>query len=484
MKRLSLRLSSLASALLLAGCASVSPDGLRSDVAKQLEGRLPAQAQLPAADAPSQQSAQTHIDAWLQQPLDADTAVRIALLNNPGLQLQLAQLGIADAQRVQAITLPNPSLTLGWFRNGHEREIERKLGFGLVDLLTLPWRSRWQGWQMEQATLEAAQQTLLLAADTRRAWLNAVAAEQALAAHTRMHDAAALGGELARRMAAVGNFSKLDQARELAQQQQAAAQLLRAELAAQQARAQLAQRMGLWGPQLDFVLPQALPPLPKTASDLRSGDDAEATALRERLDLGALRRNLDVSTDRQGWAALGAVFGDIGATYSRDTSTERESGHQDRTRGWELDVPLPLFDWGSAASAMARHQVQANAAQLRESAIRARSEARSSWRSYRAAWDLAHQQQSEVLPLAQLVQQETIYRYNGMLLSIWQLLAQARSTTQAVLTATEAQRDFWLAETDLQLALSGTSPQPAAASVRAASNSAAPAAPATQPQGH
>lgn len=484
MKRLSLRLSSLATALLLAGCASVSPDGLRSDVAKQMEGRLPAQAQLPAADAQSQQSAQTHIDAWLQQPLDADTAVRIALLNNPGLQLQLAQLGIADAQRVQAITLPNPSLTLGWFRNDREREIERKLGFGLVDLLTLPWRSRWQGWQLEQATLEAAQQTLLLAADTRRAWLNAVAAEQALAAHTRMHDAAALGGELARRMAAVGNFSKLDQARELAQQQQAAAQLLRAELAAQQARAQLAQRMGLWGPQLDFVLPQALPQLPKSASDLRSGDDAEATALRERLDLGALRRNLEVSTDRQGWAALGAVFGDIGASYSRNTSTERDSGHQDRTRGWELDVPLPLFDWGSAASAMARHQVQANAAQLRESAIRARSEARSSWRAYRTAWDLAHQQQTEVLPLAQLVQQETIYRYNGMLLSIWQLLAQARSTTQAVLTATEAQRDFWLAETDLQLALSGTSPQPAAASARASRNAAAPATPPTEPQGH
>lgn len=484
MKRLSLRLTTLSAALLLAGCASVSPDGLRSDVAQQLQGRLPAQAQLPPADAQAQQAAQAQIAQWLQQPIDADTAVRIALLNNPGLQVQLAQLGIADAQRVQAITLPNPSLTLGWFRNGHEREIERKLSFGLVDLLTLPWRSRWQGWQMEQATLGAAQQTLLLAADTRRAWLNAVAAEQARAANIRMHEAAALGGELARRMAAVGNFSKLDQARELAQQQQAAAQLARAELAAQLAREQLAQRMGLWGEQLDFVLPAALPPLPKAASDLRSSANAEATALRERLDLDALRRDLEVSTDRQGWATLGAVFGDIGATYSRSTSTERDTGHKDSTRGWELDVPLPLFDWGSAASGMARHQVQANAAQLRESAIRARSEARSSWRSYRTAWDLAHQQQTEVLPLAQLVQEETIYRYNGMFVSVWQLLAQARSTTQAVLTATEAQRDFWLAETDLQLALSGTSPQTAAASARAGRSTAAPATPPTEPQGH
>ena len=44
-----------------------------------------------------------------------------------------------------------------------------------------------------------------------------------------------------------------------------------------------------------------------------------------------------------------------------------------------------------------------------------------------------------------------------MFISTWELLAEARATTQAVATATEAQRDFWLADTDLQLALSGTS---------------------------
>ncbi|MEX8194264.1 TolC family protein [Comamonas guangdongensis] len=458
MKRPALTAAALLAALALAGCASVSPDGLRGDVIKHIEGRLPTGAQLPSPDAQAQQDAQARIADWLKAPIDADTAVRIALLGNPGLQAQLAQLGIADAQRVQALTLPNPSFTFGRFHSGHEREIERQLSFGLVQLITLPWRSRWQGWQMEQATLTAAQQVLLLAADTRRAWLRAVAAEQALAANERMHEAAALGGELARRMAQVGNFSKLDQARELAQQQQAAAQLARARLNAQLEREQLARRMGLWGSQLAFKLPDQLPAIPKDAKELRSGDDAEATALRERLDLGALRRDLEVSAGRQGWATIGSIFGDIGATYSNNTTTERATGHSDKTQGWELDVPLPLFDWGFAARGMARNQVLRSAALLRDNAIRARSEARSNWLAYRTAWDLAQQQQAEVLPLAQLMQEETVYRYNGMFMSVWQLLAQARGTTQAVVTATEAQRDFWLAETDLQLALSGTSP--------------------------
>ncbi len=457
MSRRLFRLSPLLAVLVLAGCASVAPDGLRGAVGDHTAGRLPSNSQLADPAPQARANAQQQIGEWLQQPLDADTAVRITLLNSPALEAQIAALGVQDAQRVQALTLPNPTLTLGRFVNGHEREIERKLGFGLVSLITLPWRARWQGWQMEQATLTAAQQVLLHAADTRRAWLRAVAAEQSLQSAQTMHDAAAVGGELARRMARVGNFSKLQQAQELRIQQDAAAALARARLNAALEREQLARLMGLWGTQTAFNLPQALPALPK-AADLRSGDDAEATALRERLDLRAMRRDLDTTADRSGFARVGAVFGDIGVSYSRNTATERESRHSEVTRGWELDIPLPIFDWGGAASGEARASLQRSAAQLRDTAIRARSEARTNWLRYRTAYDLAMQQQTEVLPLAKFMQDEAVVRYNGMFISTWQLLAQARATSLAVATATDAQRDFWLADVDLQLALTGTSP--------------------------
>lgn len=457
MRRPPLALAALAAALVLAGCASVAPDGLRGDVQSHVQPRLPDGAQLPAPDAQSRSDAQAQITEWLRLPVDADTAVRVALLNSPALQARLANLAAQDAQRAQALTLFNPTLTLGRFTSGHEREIERQLGFSLVNVITLPWRTRWQGWQMEQATLAAAQDVLRLAADTRRAWLRAVAARQVLAARERMHEAAEAGGELARRMARVGNFSRLQQAREIANTQDAAAQLARARLNAALEREQLARLMGLWGAQADFTLPDALPALP-AADALRSGDDAEATALRERLDLRALRRDLDTTADRSGWAGVGSVFGDIGLSYSRNTATERASGHRETTRGWEVELPLPLFDWGGAATGRARAELQHSAAQLQDAAIRARSEARSHWLRYRTAWDLAHQQQAEVLPLARFMQDEAVLRYNGMFISVWELLAEARRASQAVAAATEAQRDFWLAQTDLQLALTGTSP--------------------------
>lgn len=474
MRRPQHTLSLLAAALALAGCASVAPDGLRGDVQALAQGRLPDGAQLSAPGTQARADAQAQVDSWLQQPVDADTAVRVALLNNPALQARLAQLAAQDAERAQALTLFNPTLNLGRFANGHEREIEREIGFSLVQVLTLPWRTRWRGWQMEQATLAAAQDVLRLALDTRRAWLRAVAARQVLAAHERMHEAADAGSELARRMARVGNFSRLQQARELATAQEAAAQLARARLNAALEHERLARLMGLWGTRADFALPEQLPALP-AAEQLRGGDDAEATALRERLDLRALRRDLDTTAERSGWAGVGAVFGDVGLSYSRNTATDRATGHDEITRGWEIELPLPLFDWGGAASGRARAELQRGAAQLQDTALRARGEARTGWLRYRTAWDLARQQQAEVLPLARLMQDEAVLRYNGMFISVWDLLAEARKATQAVATATEAQRDFWLAEAELQFALTAASPgEPATLPAPAATPTAAP----------
>ena len=249
------RLALLASAAVLAGCASVSPDGLRGEMQALVAERTGiANAALPSTDAATRAQAQGAISGWLAHPLTQDAAVRIALLNNPGLQAQLATLGIADAERVQALTLPNPHLTLGRFVSGQEREMERTLAVSLLDLVTLPWRTPWQNQQMEQSTLAAAQQVLQLAADTRRAWLRAVAAEQVAATYERMHEAAEVGAELAQRMLRVGNWSLLQQAREQSVLLQASAELARARLAAATEREQLNRRMGLWGKQTEYAL--------------------------------------------------------------------------------------------------------------------------------------------------------------------------------------------------------------------------------------
>ncbi|MGA0569538.1 TolC family protein [Variovorax sp. VNK109] len=447
-----------ASFSLLAGCASVSPDGLRGDVAQLAAGRLggdaPAAAPvLPVVDAGASPVSAT-IDTLLAQPLTSDAAVRIALLRNPSLESSLAALGVSDADRVQAGRLPNPHLSLGRFTEGSTREIERMISFDVLGLVTLPWRAQWQGQQTELAKLSAAQDVVRLAADTRRAWVRAVAAQESAAQMRLAFEAAEAGTLLARRMQGAGNFSRLQLAREEALLADASAQMSKSRLAAARAREQLSRLMGLEASQTGYTLPANLPALPP----LQEPQDAEARALRERLDVRAAREESRYVADSLGYTRATGFIDALELGYGRNTTWDSATGAKETKRGWEIGVPLPIFDWGTARSARAQAIYMQSVAKVRDVALRARSEARESVLIWRTAHELARRSQEEGVAVQQVIQEETLLRYNGMLSSVWQLLAEARATSLAVSRAIEARRDFWLADTDLRQVMNGTSP--------------------------
>jgi multidrug efflux system outer membrane protein len=438
--------------LLLSACASLSPDAGLSDVQQLAQGRT---AGVTALLAPDPDAAQARVTELLSRPLDSDAAVRIALLNNPGLHAALATLQISDAQRVQAGRLPNPHLALGRFREGETVEIERLLRFDVIGLLALPWRAQWQGRQHELAKLQAAQQVIRLAADTRKAWIQAVAAQQTAAYMDDVKEAAEAGAELARRMARVGNWSRLRQAREQLMLADTLAQLARARHQALVEREKLTRLMGLWGEQASYRLEARLPNLPDQASEWT---DIEGRALRERLDVRSAITESGHVADSLGMVKTTGYLNGLELGYERSTSFDNAAGSKETRRGWEIELALPLFDFGGARNARAEALYRQSLAQVREVAVRARSEARESWHGYRSAYDLARHYRDEIAPLRKFISEETLLRYNGMLASVWDLLADHRAQVQGVIGAIEAQRDFWLAETDLRTSLNGTSP--------------------------
>jgi outer membrane protein TolC len=93
-----------------------------------------------------------------------------------------------------------------------------------------------------------------------------------------------------------------------------------------------------------------------------------------------------------------------------------------------------------------------------EVAVNARSQVREAYSAYRTAYDSARHYRDELVPLRQRIADENLLRYNGMLISVFDLLADARDQVTTVTAAIEAARDFWLAETDLQIALAGGAP--------------------------
>jgi outer membrane protein, multidrug efflux system len=121
-------------------------------------------------------------------------------------------------------------------------------------------------------------------------------------------------------------------------------------------------------------------------------------------------------------------------------------------------LPIPIFDWGGAANARAQATYMQSVSTVRTSAINARSEVREAWHSYRTAYDVAKNYRDEIVPLRKFINDENLLRYNGMLIGIFELFADTRANIAAVSASIDAQRDFWLIETDLQITLTGTSP--------------------------
>ncbi|MBN8758010.1 MAG: TolC family protein [Variovorax sp.] len=446
--------AALAAALVLAGCASLSSDGGSADVQALTSGN-PLMAGATAQRAPDDAS-RKRIGELLAQPLDAEAAVRIALVNSPRVQDAFATLQLSDADRVQAASLPNPVFAISRLTEGSEREIERMLSFNVVGLLTLPWQARWAGQRHESAKLQAAQSVLVLAADTRRAWVRAVAAQQSVAYLRDAKEAAEAGAELAHRMAKAGNWSTLQRTREQLLLADASAQLARAEQAAVASREQLTRLLGLSGGDTAYTLPDRLPPLPKAAPEL---GDVQALALRDRLDVRSATAQNTAVASSLGLTHATSVINAMELGVVRNTKFDNGADRSRSTkRGFELDLPIPIFDWGQARNGRAEALYLQSAARVRDVGVLAASEAREAWQGWNTAYAIARRYRDEVLPLRKQVNEEMVLRYNGMLASVWELLGETRASVLAVNAGIEAQRDFWLADTDLQLVLTGSSP--------------------------
>ena len=120
-------------------------------------------------------------------------------------------------------------------------------------------------------------------------------------------------------------------------------------------------------------------------------------------------------------------------------------------------MELPLFDWGSARVARAENVYMQAVHRAAETAVNARSEVREAYTAYRSAYDVACFQRDEVVQLHQRIAEENVLRYNGMLIGVFELLADTRTQIDSVNAAIEAMRDFWLAQADLDMALIGKS---------------------------
>ena len=442
-------------AILLTGCTTFSNDGGFGAVSTTASQRLGKDAVYVKTDE-DREAVFKRTRELLSKPLDMDNAVQLALLNNRGLQAAYGELGVSEADLVQAGRLPNPGFTFSRTHWSDGFGISRTFSMGVLGLLTLPLATRVEGRRFEQTKLETANAMLAVAADARKAYVNAVAAQQAALYAEQVKDSAEAGAELALRMRQAGNFSRLDYAREQAFYAESVAQLAKARQQSVVAREKLTRAIGLWGSGTQFELPDRLPELPKEKPQL---DDLESFAMRNRLDIQAAKLRTESVASSLGLTKATRFVNALDVGYLNNFETDK--GHE---RGYEISVEIPLFDWGSAKTARAEAIYMQSANRLAQTAIDARSEVRESYSAYVTSYDVAKHYRDEVVPVRKTISDEMLLRYNGMLASVFELLADSRDQVAAVNGYIDALKDYWVAETDLQQSLGGRLPPLAAMS--------------------
>jgi outer membrane protein TolC len=454
-----------AAALLLAGCAGIDIDqAVRETNAAAgdfTQGRLEI-SRTPAQARARQQLAQQ----LLAEPLTLEGSVQLALANSPAVQSLVAQSWSDMTAADQQGRIANPVFTFERKRLGGELELERLLSFGLLDLITLPRRRAIADNRVAQARTQLAAGVVEQVSAVRQAWVQAVASRQKLAYATQVKDAAEASAELARRMQQVGNFSKLQRARQHAFYADAAAQLALSQHAASVAREALVRQLGLdEGQAAQLKLPERLPDLPK---EPRAAADVGTAAMQQRLDVRLARLQLEAAGEAQGLALANTLFDtELGVRHD----TVFDGGERANRRGFELAIRLPLFDAGAATRAAMDAQTLAAAARYDATVRGAASHLRESYSAYRTAHDVARHYRDEIVPLRKTMADENLLRYNGMLIGVFELLADTREQIASVIAAIDAQQQFWLADAGLSASLIGkpvaASAAPAASGVRA-----------------
>jgi cobalt-zinc-cadmium efflux system outer membrane protein len=393
------------------------------------------------------------VGSLLKGKLTADEAVQIALLNNRDLQAVYSDLGVAQADLVQAGLLNNPifEAALKFPISGGQTNLEFVTVMNFLDLFYMPLRKRVAGTRFEEAKLRVTGAVLDFVARARTTFYLHLANEQLLELRQTIVQALNTSLDVARRLNEAGNITDLDLARERALAEAGKLALRSAEIAARQSREQLNDLMGLWGKNTEWQTDGRLPDIPGQPMQT---EDIERVALNRSIDLSHARQRIRVAGEQLGFNRTTALIPEL----HLGPLGERNEG------AWEigpvLEFPIPLFDQGQARIGRSAAELRRAQQEYYALAVRIRSTARVVRDRMGGARDRALYYRDILLPLRERIVNESQLQYNAMQLGPIQLLRAKEQQIETAVAYIEALRDYWLARGDAGQILSGRLPNP------------------------
>ena len=435
----------------LSGCATIDLKSGFSDVSSNVQQRLG----MPLFwnnGTDLDREAQDKLKAILGQKLTAEHAIQVALLNNRELQGVYAELGVAQADLVQAGLLKNPvfDAVVTFPVSGGRPDFELTAVMSFLDIFYLPLRKRVAAGRFEEAKTRVIGAVLDLAGKVRSAFFEHVAHEQLLELHQSIVQALAASRDVAQGLHQAGNISDLDYARERVLLEGAKLRLRSAEVASRQSRERLNIWMGLWGTETEW---QTEVRLAEISQEEIQGNAFEHVAIERSLDLAGQRQRIIAAGDQLGLSRATALIADL------DSGARGERSDGPWAVGPVLQFPIPLFDQGQARAGRAAAELNRAQQEYYALAVRVRATARAVLDRLQGARDRALYYRDVVLPLQDLVVNEGQLHYNAMQLGPIQLLRAREQQIEAATAYVEALRDYWIAYGDYQHLMIGRLPR-------------------------
>jgi cobalt-zinc-cadmium efflux system outer membrane protein len=435
-----------------AGCAQVPKEAGFNEVKDLVEQRVDYRLHWNQ-ETEADHEVEKAIEELLKNELTADAAVQIALLNNPNLQAVYEDLGITQADVVEAGLLENPVIS-GQVRFPNRSEESNNYEFGItqnfLNILMQPARKKLSAIRFEQVKLQVADEVIQLVAEVRRTYYSALGARQVRDLRSEITSAARSSFELALRLHSAGNISALELARENAHFEQSRLELANSETALLDEREQLTRLMGFWGPQTNWQLPEQLPDIPISEISL---ERLESMAIESRLDLAAEKKAVEALAQALGITIDWRWIGHIEVGISRERETDRTW-----VTGPALAIELPIFNQRQADIARLEAQLRRSQNRLTAQAIDIRSEVRSLKNRLIMQRNLIDHYRRTVLPLREQIVDLTLKKYNYMLTGAFDLLMAKQQEFEAYQKYLETVRDYWIIRAEMQRSLGGRLP--------------------------
>jgi cobalt-zinc-cadmium efflux system outer membrane protein len=437
MKRLKL-IGIVILALVMTGCASIETKPGFSDVSQQVSQRTGKDIHWRKGGEEDQQ-VRERVREMLQDELTVEEAVQIALLANPKLQSIYEDLGIAQADLVQAGLLRNPIFEAGviYRRAEDVTDLDYSIAWDFLGVFTRPLRKAAAENDFEAAKLKVTAEVMDLAGEVRRTFYQHQANVQFVHMMKQVVTTTEAGLFTAKRLRKAGNISQLALDQQNALHQEALLVLSTAEGTAMDSRERLNRLMGVWGTATRWIMSNRVADVPAEAMDISK---IEELAVSRSLELAMLKLRMQALAKRAGLKNFTSVIDDLEIAYG----WEREEGEW--KDAYSISFPIPIFDFGQAKRAKARAELEQVYGQYKARAIEIRSNARAAARGLELARARERHLREVMLPLRERISHGMQLEYNAMQVGVFRLLQVQQQQLNTGQQYIQALRDYWLAQ--------------------------------------